>query len=643
MVATNPQFKMISSVSELPDPRSINDLFADTETISWNSRRGGNKPYLGDRAVGWGICVDDNPTGFYVPLRHQEIPDSMFAQGYPNVDIGQFRGWMNEAMKHSRWINHGIKFDAHFCNVDGIEPSQQMIDTLTLCKVVDGQRPKQDYGLKPITKLWLGEDQDDRDAVNDELRRLRTRDFGGVDAGIMGPYAADDTLRNRRLWHEINRRRYAGDEMVWGIETECTRALYDMETQPVYIDQERLSNYKTQFCSEMDALDIEVENLGISVNMRSAAEVNRYVLDDLGLPVVEWTTGTHPKPSMSGAAIEAYLVHDRVRDDAKLVRFFEILLQYREKSQFVSLYANGWEKWMDSSGAIHPFYNQTVATGRMSCTNPNLQQLNALAKTCIIPGTGMSFLSRDYSQVEYRVIASVCKDHRMIGAYRDNPDTDFHQFVAELCGIDRNPAKSVNFGIAFSMGLSGLIAQLRASLGDVSEAEAQAVLDGYNREFPRVRGTSNAIVARARSRTVINGLDPFNRNNLVDGGWGFINTLYGRRRNLQYHKYREAARERKKFSDDTRLAFNSVIQGTAADLMKEAFVRISKDEMLRNAGVVVVGIVHDEFLFRGPTREINNPLIQQRIDLLMCSPGIDLGLPLMVSGGQSSETWKAAG
>ena len=624
--------RIIQSVSELPDPSRIRTLYADAETISGDRKRGANKPYLGDRACGWGIAHDENPDGFYVPLRHSPN-DNLFSKQYSNVDLDQFRRWMNDAMRSCReWVNHNIKFDGHFCEVDGIESADRMIDTLTMAKIVDGQRRGAEYGLKPLTKRWLGEDTDKRDAVDDELKRMKTKDFGAIDCDILGPYAVDDVHRNRRLWKEIQRRRYEGDEKIWEIEIGVTRALFNMERRPIYVDRDAMGEYRCRFSMDIERCMDEFDRLGFgSVKVSSDKALKDFVFGDLRLPKIAFNE--RGQPQINHAAIDAYLVHESVRNNPNLVEFFKQLLIFRERSQFISLYANGWEKWMDpNTGVMHPFYNQTVATGRMSCTSPNMQQLNSDAKVCIIPAPGMSIISRDYSQIEYRVIASFCGDERMISAYRDNPDTDFHQYVSDLCGIDRRPAKSVNFGIAFSMGLYGLIRQLRASLGDVSEDEAQQVLDDYNRRFPRVREVSKAIVDRAKGRA-----------KWQDGEYGFIKTLYGRRRYLKFYRYREDKQERKLYNDETRLAFNSSVQGTAADMMKEGLVNMDRSEILRSAGVHPMAVVHDDFVGMGPTDAINDPEIQAEYERVMCNPSVDLGLPVIASGGESSRNWKEAG
>lgn len=622
----NSRVRVIESIDDLPDPSRIRTLYADTETISGDRKRGGNKPYLGDRSVGWGITNDDNESGFYVPLRHSQTNTNIFSKQVANIPVEQFARWMNAAMRNCKeWVNHNIKFDAHFAQVDGIEVAPRLLDTLTLAKIADGQRRGADYALKPLTARWMGETQSARDDVDQELARLKTKDFGAVDASVLGPYAVDDVFRNRRLWHEIQRRRYAGDERIWEIEIGVTRALFNIERRPIHVDQERMSEKKTRSSIEIEkCLDI-FNRLGYgSIDFGSDTALKRFVFSDLRLPRIAFND--RGAPQIDHSAIEAYLVHERIKDNESLVQLFRTLLTFRAHSQFISLYANGWEKWTDpSTGIMHPMYNQTVATGRMSCTSPNMQQLNKDAKECIVPAPGCAFISRDYSQIEYRIIASFCGDQRMIGAYRDNPETDFHQFVADLCAIGRTPAKSVNFGIAFSMGLGGLIRQLRASLGDVSQEQAEQVLRGYNEQFPAVRRVSKAIVKRAQQRA-----------GFEDGAWGYIGTLYGRRRYLRYYKYRSSPIERKQFNDETRLAFNSSVQGTAADIMKEGLVKMDQDPILNSAGVHPAVVIHDDFVGSGSVQSVSDPEIQRHYENLMCSPSVDLGLPLIAAGSESA-------
>lgn len=622
-------YTIVSSVGELPEPSRIRDLFADSETISGDRKRGGNNPYGGDRAVGWGITHDGNPMAYYAPLRHSAVGNNLFSEATPNLDIDQFNRWLSDAMKSCRqWTNHNLKFDAHVAWVDGVEPARRMRDTLTLAKLVDQQRRESGYGLKPLGRSWLKIQTEERDDVDAELKRLKTKDFGAVDASIMGRYACSDVHINRDLATFIEGHRYPGDEIVWEMEIALTRALFDIERRGIRVDENRLAELRTKHETLMGEIVDEIARLGYEVDVSKPSKLQDFVFNRLMLPVVAKTK--RGRPSVGNDAIAIYLTEPRVLADPKMKRFFELLDVYRHSSQFVSLYANGWPPWI-TDGVLHSLYNQSVSTGRMSCTNPNMQQLSGEAKLCIVPAPGNGFISRDYSQVEYRMIGVVCNDKRIIRAYSEDRTTDFHQLVADMCGIDRKPAKNVNFGISFSMGEPGLLRQLRRTLGEEATAEqAEKILADYHRQFPLVKRTSNAAKKIAQGRA-----------HFQDGRYGYVKTLYGRRRGLRYNRYRDRPKAHQ--IDETRLAFNTVIQGTAADIMKEAAVRLEADPIIRDAGVTVRAIVHDEFLFEGPIASIRDRRLVEHIDRVMCSPSINLSVPLLSSGGRSVRNWKAAG
>jgi len=410
---------------------------------------------------------------------------------------------------------------------------------------------------------------------------------------------------NRRLWGVIQKKRYEGIDRVWDIENRLTKVLYHIEQRGLRIDAERLKKTRIATETNIARIEFEVERLGYKVDLNSTQSVVRFITQTLGLPVVAETG--RGRPSASAEAIVAYQELAIDYTDEAIAKFFDLLGEHRDASQFLALYLRGWSEWVDERNIIRPMYRQTVRSGRMSCGQPNIQQLSTEAKRLIVPAPGNSFLSRDYSQIEYRVIASICRDQNVIDAYRDDPATDFHNLVARMCGIRRKPAKSINFGIAFGMGEPTLIRQLASILGS-SEAESQAkqILRNYHSKFPTIRATSSLAESRARSR-------------------GWIQTLYGRRRALG--------------DGFTHKAFNSAVQGTAADIVKERAFALETDQRLKDAGVKIRAIVHDEFLFEGPTEAIEDPKTKKYIDEIMCNPSLDIGVPLLVDGGTSEISW----
>ena len=601
-------YQIVSDVSQLPDVSNASDVYMDVETVSGDPTRGGFKPYAGDRVCGYAFTYDNAPRAFYLPVRH--LPsNALFSSPTHNLPIDGVRRFLNDLLgKGKRWINHNIKFDAHFTFVEGVDIKAQLIDTLTLAKLVDMQSKLSGYGLKPLCKDWLGIDPDEQEEVHAELKAQQTHDYGSVDAEILGKYACSDVELNRRLWHEILRRRWEGIENVWDMEIALTQALYEIEQRGVHVDTAALNDEREKAQMLISELESTVQRAGHSVNLSSPSALAKYITGKLGYPtVMETASGS---TSINSEAVEQYKELAQSNGDTNALEFFELLTQYRHWSQFLSLYADGWQEHIHE-GVMRPSYNQTVATGRMSCGSPNMQQLSPDAKKFIIPAEGNSFIRHDYSQVEYRVIATICSDERIIEAYNKDRDTDFHAFVGDMCSVTRKSAKAINFGIAFGMGENKLTRQLAKELGTQEAAgKAGQILERYNNEFPSIRYTAQQAHNICKRR-------------------GYIKTLYGRRRQLP--------------SGKSHKAFNTAVQGTAADIMKERVIALNSDRRLLDKGLTVRAIVHDEVLMEGPTEVVSDPATSKLIDEIMCDvQRVNLPLPLLTDGGSSDISWAEA-
>jgi DNA polymerase-1 len=425
------------------------------------------------------------------------------------------------------------------------------------------------------------------------------------------------------LWGEIQRRRYEGDAKDWEVESEATTAIFRIERRGVRVDMDLFQRKRETVGDEIDASLNRLLELGAPysrVDVASTTQLRSFIVEGLGLPVLGLTKTK--KAKIDAGALQEYSELPHVLADEKLSSFFHNVKQYKNRSQFMSLYLNGWGEHISDSDMLHPNYNQYVATGRMSSKHPNVQQLNTEAKRLIIPkNSGLSFARRDFSQVEYRVISFLADDKQVIEAYQKDPTTDFHTYVAKMCGIDRKPAKSVNFGIAFGMGESGLIKQLKRHFpAATAVAQAETLLRRYDNKFPNIRKISKEAKKLAK-----------------DSGW--IRTLYGARRALKYMPYGEG-------DDQTRKAFNSAVQGTAAGFIKEAMVKMElKRHEMENPMPQEVEMeisVHDEILFEGPHELMQGANFDAFVAEGMCKPSVEFSVPLLVSGGQSNKSWAEA-
>jgi DNA polymerase I len=600
--------RLVARLEDLPPIESIGQkIFLDIETVSNDDHRGGLRPYGGDKVCGISFTFDDEHAAWYLPIRHRLVSGALAFAPIANLPVGPVISYLQQILgdPDRTWINHNVKFDAHFLAREGINIRCHLVDTKTLAQVVDMQSKMEGYGLKPLAREWLDLATDEQDEVKSELRSVGSKDFACASIDTLGRYACADVHLNRELWKAIIRRRYENIDRIWSIENELTSTLFRIEQRGLRVDREKIANEKPALEGNIARLEKRVQDLGYEVDLNSPSALVRFCIEDLGLPVVAETD--KGRPSVNSSAISSYREIVTEFADPRIGEFLEILDEHRELTQFLGLYINGWEDWIDDRDVLRPMYNQTVRTGRMSCHSPNFQQLSKRAKTLIVPSAGNAFLSRDYSQIEYRVIGAICREPQILDAYRNDPDTDFHVFVANLCNIDRKPAKSINFGIAFGMGQTKLIRQLATLLGsNTAESQAREIYNSYHQRLPLIRATSRLAEQRAKAR-------------------GWIRTMYGRRRAL----------------DDgfAFKAFNTAVQGTAADIVKERLNALDADRWLANEGVTVRAVVHDEVLLEGPKDAVQHPAISSRVDEILTSVDLDLGVPFAVSGGTSSTCW----
>lgn len=605
--------RLVSTAEDLPNlPDRIGTLYYDLETSGFS-------PYTGSEIVGHAFTFDGCPDAWYIPVRHEPDSGTLF-DTMRHVGPAAALGFMREALRRSDlWVNHNIKFDTHFyatelLNLTGETfdpPRGFMVDTLPLAKLVDAYSQVGGYDLKTLAKRWCNRSTRSEEVLKDHLAEARRifgkkAHYGHLSPGLMTDYAGEDPLHNRAVWEEIQRRRYEGDDRVWALERDLPGVLFAMERRGVLVDRDRMRDLRRDAEASLAEIGQRLADIDLTLDghdLGSLECVRTRITRSFDLPPLRVTD--KGAVSIDAAAIAEYM--GMVQPESKAGRYLACLTDYREATQFLGLYAKGWEEHIGTDGRLHPSFNQAVRTGRMSCKSPNLQQLNKKAKTTLIPGEGRAFLSRDYAQVEYRIISSFVNDARIIQAYREDPDTDYHTLIAEIVGCDRRPAKTVNFGIAFGMGEAGLERALTLIMGNGSEAAT--ILRKVHRENPRLRPTSKRAERFAYR-------------------YGYIRTAYGRRRHLKGFE---------------RKAFNTSVQGTAADLAKEALVAVEYSERLRELDASPVLLVHDEIVLNVPEDLGCIGEADGILSEIMASPSVPLRVPLTSDGGYSADAWAFAG
>jgi DNA polymerase-1 len=523
------------------------------------------------------VTWDENPAAFYVPAKLAND------------------GWLSDTVrKASRWVNHNVKFDAHFAAVDGAKFDCELWDTTTLAKLLDSDRYS--HGLKELVRDWLGRNTETEDRVATYLKGYklphgkRARNFALVPTDILGAYACDDVLHNRALFQHIMRELPSGVEGVLQTEVRLTPVLWDMEHRGLQVDRGELM--KESYRSTVKMIDL-AQRITDATGLEyvDSSQFSYGVLcNTFGLPILKRDKKTG-NPSFDKEALTLYLGSTVDELQRQVIKD---MLAMRKEQTYYSLFLESWlEKAPES--VIHSSYNQIIRTGRMSSRDPNSQQMSKRAKALIHPREGYKFVMSDASQIEFRVIAYYIGDEEVLAAYRDNPRVDFHQWVADICRVKRKPAKTINFAMAYGAGKKTTLSQLEVDPDLMEEfrghdqhtyrrlcrQRAADVYSTYHDKLPGIKITANAATRIAKRR-----------------GWVF--NAYGRRRHLP--------------AKAAHVAFNTLCQGTAMDYIKRKMIQLCPRYGGVPEDVHLVVNVHDELLWEvpkdmawDPTPELERP------------------------------------
>lgn len=397
--------------------------------------------------------------------------------------------------------------------------------------------------------------------------------------GEWGEHARERALAAQQLWREMSAR-LEGEERLWWLYREIERPLQNvlaaMERSGVRLDVDYLKALSDELATELERLEDEIQRLaGHPFNLNSRDQLETVLYDELGLTASRRTAKTG-KRSTSASVLES------LRGEHPIV---EKILQYRELSKLKGTYLDPLPKLVHpKTGRLHTRFHQTgTATGRLSSSDPNLQnipirtEIGRKIRKGFIAGEGRLLVVADYSQIELRVLAHLSGDENLQRVFREGHDIHT-QTAAWMFGVDpgevdsfrRRAAKTINFGVLYGMSAHRLSREL-----GIEYSEAQAFIDRYFDSYPGVRAFMDRVLASARER-------------------GYVETLFGRRRHVpELHSKARNAREAAE-----RVAFNMPVQGTAADLIKLAMVRLP--ERLEPLGGALLLQVHDELVVEVP-------------------------------------------
>ena len=470
-----------------------------------------------------------------------------------------------------------------------------VMDIKKLLKNVKNIRPEQvfdagiaAYLLNPLKNTYTYDDlakeylQVYLPSTEEIFDTAKLPDLAAVSDELAGCYAGNMAYAVYRV-REIMEQRLEAEGMsrlYREIEIPLAFTLADMEEAGIRVEAEELKAYGERLQVRIGELEEKIyQEAGETFNINSPKQLGVILFEKLQLP-----GGRKTKSGYSTAAD----VLEKLAPDHPIV---SDILEYRQLAKLKSTYADGLSAFIGPDGRIHSTFNQTItATGRISSTEPNLQnipvrmELGRLIRKVFLPADGCVFIDADYSQIELRVLAHMSGDEKLIAAYRQAEDIHritasevFHVPFDEVTPLQRRNAKAVNFGIVYGISSFGLSQDL-----SISRKEAQQYIEKYFETYPGIKGFLDGCVEQAKEQ-------------------GYSVTMFGRRRPVPELKSSNFMQR----SFGERVAMNAPIQGTAADIIKIAMIRVNerlKREQLRARLLLQV---HDELLIEAPLEEVD--------------------------------------
>lgn len=551
-----------------------------------------------------GISLSHTPDqAFYIPLGHrcgEQLPlDWALERLKPLLE--------DEGVKK---VGQNIKYDWIVLKHYGIAMQGIFFDTMIASYLLNPT--KHNHNLREIAREHLDREVTDYKKVTGG----KSVTFDEVDLEKARDYSCEDAEVTFQLFHLLLPKLREGgfEELFKQVEMPLAIVLAKMEMNGVKIDIDLLGDFSKEIENQLLRKTDQIYGLANEVfNINSSQQLGKILFDKLKLPVIKKTkTGV----STDVEVLEKLSLHH----DLPLE-----ILGYRNLSKLKSTYIDALPKLLHpETGRVHTSYNQTVtATGRLSSSDPNLQNIPIRTdegnriRQAFIPEKGYVIVSADYSQIELRILAHLSQDEVLIEAFRR--DEDIHSRTAsEIFGVllenvtpvMRREAKVINFGIIYGMSAYGLSQQLK-----IEPKVAQTYIDEYFKKYTGVQTYTRGIVDEARKK-------------------GFVTTLLNRRRYLpEINSPTVAIRQ-----SSERMAINTPLQGTAADIIKVAMIRVQNRLEEPHLSTKMIMQVHDELVFEVPEEEIQKtlPMIQKEMETVM-----ELTIPLKVSIS-SGKNWAEA-
>ena len=569
----------------------------DTETTSLDYRIA--------EMVGFSVAFDADDA-YYVPLAHdyEGAPEQLNRE----TILSQIKPILENPSVDK--IGHHLKYDAHILQNHGIELQGWYFDTMLASYVVNSVATR--HGMDDVARLYLSHLTTTYEQVAGKGVKQKT--FNQIEIETAAHYAAEDAHVTYRLYEVLSEKLKAApelDSILHKIEMPVARVLTHMEENGIELDLKFLDQLSVEFSNTIQNLEQQVIELaGEPFNVSSPKQVGEILFEKLGIK--------GGKKTSTGQYSTSESILEKIDHPISA-----LILEYRGLSKLKSTYTDGLQKQANNNSArVHTSYHQALtATGRLSSTDPNLQNIPIRAeigrqiRKAFVAPEGRVLLAADYSQIELRLMAHLSQDEALVHAFQHGQDVH-RRTAAEVLGIEledvthdqRRQAKAVNFGLLYGMSEFGLIRQL-----GFSREESQNYIKQYFHRYPGI-------------------YEYMQRTRQIASEQGFVETILGRRlytpdidaRNMMVRKAAERA------------AINAPLQGSAADIIKIAMIEV--DKMLPKDQAKMLLQVHDELVFEVDA-DLADELAPKLADIMQSV--MKLSVPLIVEVGKGNN-WDEA-
>ncbi|AFT72722.1 DNA polymerase I [Alteromonas macleodii] len=574
----------------------------DTETTSLN--------YMDAELVGVSFCIEEGEAA-YVPVAHD----------YPDAPAQLSREFVLDALKPILEsdtvikVGQHIKYDKNVLANYDITLNGIGFDTMLESYVLNSTAQRHD--MDSLALAYLGHKTIHFEEIAGKGAKQLT--FNQISLEEAGPYAAEDadiTLRlHNAIWTKLKEIPELKNLLI-DVEVPLACVLSRMEQEGVLIDSQRLLQQSQDLATRIAELESEVhEEAGEPFNLGSTKQLQHVLFEKMSLPIIKKTPKGAPSTS-----------EDVLQELALEYPLPKKIMEYRGLTKLKNTYTDKLPKMINHrTGRVHTSYHQAVtATGRLSSTDPNLQNIpirneeGRRVRQAFVPREGNKFVAADYSQIELRIMAHLSGDKGLLDAFAHGKD--IHKATAsEVFGVpldevtteQRRSAKAINFGLIYGMSAFGLSKQL-----NIPRNEAQKYMDLYFERYPGVLEYMDSTRESAKEK-------------------GYVETVFGRRLYLPDIKASNGARRK----GAERAAINAPMQGTAADIIKMAMIKVD-DWIRKNASddVTMMMQVHDELVF-----EIKEDKVETYVSTItaLMESAATLNVPLVVEAGVG-ENWDEA-